>query len=1466
MKPVKLIMSAFGPYAENTEIDFERLGSQGLYLITGDTGAGKTTIFDAIVFALYGEASGDVRRADMFRSKYAKDEVPTFVTFMFDYRGKRYQVKRNPEYQRPKGRGTGFTTQKAEAELVYPDNRTPVTKSKEVTKAVTELIGLDRRQFTQIAMIAQGDFQKLLLAGTEERGNIFRQIFKTGLYQTLQGKLKDAVKAQGAEYTELKRSISQYMESIVCTQDTPAAEKMRQLLKEKFDGRVGEGLELLRQLCDEDSAVLMDLDQQMETLDTKIEGENQLIGNIHKIREQQKALEENQKLLAELAPKMQQAEAQYRQAEQDAVHCEQLTLDIEELRKSLDLFDKLQQKQTELETAQRTITQQSDDKNKLTAQKEMRKQTLDTDEQELRELAFVGEEKERLENSKEKSQQQLQSLRQQKNAWEEETQHLQETQESIAAKQKQAAMLAEQSKKLKEQIAQYADRETLLSLTKSLQSQLTEREQLLQQAQTEHEEYQHQLDRIAKTIKELDRQKAALCEEEIQRKTELDRLKNAGELELQWKHRTETAQEQFSTFQTQRDSLQEQQKEAARQEEAYQKAQEQADAHQRQQELLRSEWEEVKDAETRSLQCRQAQKELADQRQDCTKLVEEIRVLEELKVQLCVAQEEYVSAAAEKDQIFADCRDTEQRFLDAQAGMLARTLEEGTQCPVCGATHHPRPAQMPETAPEKKEVDQKKAQLTEAEKKTAHLSATAGNLINRLKQQKQAIWEQAERIWGESAESQKALAAHKNNEDFPKLREWIAAKEHQLRKQEQELSMSVKKTEKDQLRKTQLAQQLKESEDEQRDINKMLQQENKAFAAAQAKLEEKQKQWKQMLSERMFSEQQFSEAVSGDTDAMENYLRQRFQECQSQFKQAETEKKRQAQLLEEAEQAENKKQQLQAQLTEETTRRAEQEGQKKKLYGQTVIELEKIKILCTEAQMHLAQCGHAGGDLRGDSFEIPANEAETEAVKEERIRQTLQSAISMIQDLKKQLQECVNIFEKAIAHRMELEQKQQEAESVLSQEQTALIELEKALEGSKRLQHDKAQQLFASLCVQSPQLGEIYLQADETPAEVLRDTFSRIEADGQEQFNAFLEALVQNAKKQSRKQELEQQISETKKQLEQLAQQLQKAEISLERLAAEQDSRTKELNDLQQQLGSASKEAVEKHIDELKQQKQALETALKTAKEQCETCKTEETQRLASIQTLQAQLDAAGEAATLQEEEVLARKNRWQQEKQQLSGQRDQTKTAVSANQEIYQKVTAKQENILAVEKKYIWMKALSDTANGMLTGKQKVELETYIQMTYFDRILRRANLRLMTMSSGQYELKRETDSENRREKAGLELCVIDHYNATERSVKTLSGGETFEASLSLALGLSDEIQSYAGGIQMDSMFVDEGFGSLDEEALGQAMKALIHLTEGNRLVGVISHVSELKDKIERKLVVTKNRGRDGVSSSVQVE
>ena len=129
-----------------------------------------------------------------------------------------------------------------------------------------------------------------------------------------------------------------------------------------------------------------------------------------------------------------------------------------------------------------------------------------------------------------------------------------------------------------------------------------------------------------------------------------------------------------------------------------------------------------------------------------------------------------------------------------------------------------------------------------------------------------------------------------------------------------------------------------------------------------------------------------------------------------------------------------------------------------------------------------------------------------------------------------------------------------------------------------------------------------------------------------------------------------------------------------------------------------------------------------------------------------------------------------------------------------------------------------------------------------------------MVMSGGQYELKRRREAENNRSQSGLDLDLIDHYNGTERSVKTLSGGESFKASLSLALGLSDEIQASAGGVKLNTMFVDEGFGSLDEESIDQAMKALLSPVDGNRLVGIISHVADLKNRIDKQIVVTKEK------------
>ena len=214
MRPIKLKISAFGPYAGITEFDFEKLGTGGLYLITGDTGAGKTTIFDAITYALYGDPSGNNREVSMLRSKYADDSTPTEVELIFSYRDKEYTVKRNPEYERVAKRGGGKTTQTANAEIVYPDGKI-VTKIKEVDNAVKEIIGIDRNQFCQIAMIAQGDFLKLLISPTKERMEIFRHIFKTELYATLEERLKRESGALADECEMLKRSISQYIGGII---------------------------------------------------------------------------------------------------------------------------------------------------------------------------------------------------------------------------------------------------------------------------------------------------------------------------------------------------------------------------------------------------------------------------------------------------------------------------------------------------------------------------------------------------------------------------------------------------------------------------------------------------------------------------------------------------------------------------------------------------------------------------------------------------------------------------------------------------------------------------------------------------------------------------------------------------------------------------------------------------------------------------------------------------------------------------------------------------------------------------------------------------------------------------------------------------------------------------------------------------------------------------------------------------
>lgn len=167
---------------------------------------------------------------------------------------------------------------------------------------------------------------------------------------------------------------------------------------------------------------------------------------------------------------------------------------------------------------------------------------------------------------------------------------------------------------------------------------------------------------------------------------------------------------------------------------------------------------------------------------------------------------------------------------------------------------------------------------------------------------------------------------------------------------------------------------------------------------------------------------------------------------------------------------------------------------------------------------------------------------------------------------------------------------------------------------------------------------------------------------------------------------------------------------------------------------------------------------------------------------------------------------------------------------------------------------SLVKTASGSIAGKERLSLETYVQAFFFDKIIRRANLRLRLISDGQYEFIRSTKATDNRVQYGLDLAVVDHYSGHERPVNTLSGGESFMASLSLALGLSDEVQASAGGIRFDSMFIDEGFGSLDSETLEKAVRTLTELSDDDKIIGIISHVDALKSRIDKQIVVTKNR------------
>ncbi len=921
MRPIKLTVSAFGPYAGKQEIELSKLGESGLYLITGDTGAGKTTIFDAITYALYGEPSGENREVSMLRSKYADDDTPTEVELAFSYAGKEYTVKRNPEYQRRKKNGEGFTNQSAGVQLTYPDGRVE-TQTKTVKKCIEEILGVNKEQFCQIAMIAQGDFLKLLLAETRERQEIFREIFKTNIYRAFQDRIKAESASVSKERENAKNSVSQYIDGILCDEDNVLF--METEKAKKGEMLTEEAVELLGKLTEEDRKLIEKLKSESAELTKKLDDLTAIITKAQEQKKTQSELERAIKEQEEKAPLLEELKAAAEKEKAREPEIERISSEISRLEAELPSYDEAEEKS----------------------------KTLKALEIELR--------------------------------------------DDIGTRDKKTAIQNE-----------------LKSQTEAL-------------------------------------------------KEELKGLENAGV------ERTRLLQEKEKT-------------------------------------------------ESR----RAAVIELKGDLTSLRKMCDDYRR----------AKDSYNKSAETADSLLRTALEMRRAFNNEQAGIMAEVLSEGEPCPVCGSREHPSKASKSANSPSQ-------AQVELAEEKAQKAQQTA------------------------NAESAKAAEIRGN----------VTVSEKAVKKKIADL----------------------------------------------------------------LGECEFAEAVK---------------------------------------------------KTEE-------------LIAETDREAAKIK------------------------EQIDAEEL--------RVRK------------KKSLDEIIP-------------QKEQELEA------------------------------------QTEQLA------------TLKEKISSVEAK----------------------------IAEV----------------------------TKRCREIAEKLKFENKAAVLREINALSESRAQIKNAVLEAEKKYSDCDKAAAELKAKIGQLHKLMEGN---EIIETEEKLLEKDELTGRRNQIADKTERVSHRLSTNETIRQNILKKTDELTQLEKKWIWMNSLSNTANGNISGKEKIMLETYIQMTYFDRIIRRANVHLMKMSGGKYDLKRREAAENLRSQSGLELDVTDHYNGSQRSVKSLSGGESFIASLSLALGLSEEIQASAGGIRLDAMFVDEGFGSLDEETLQQAMRALHSLTEGNRLVGIISHVSELRREIDRQIIVRKEKtGGSTVTISV---
>lgn len=379
-------------------------------------------------------------------------------------------------------------------------------------------------------------------------------------------------------------------------------------------------------------------------------------------------------------------------------------------------------------------------------------------------------------------------------------------------------------------------------------------------------------------------------------------------------------------------------------------------------------------------------------------------------------------------------------------------------------------------------------------------------------------------------------------------------------------------------------------------------------------------------------------------------------------------------------------------------------------------------------------------------------------------------------------------------------------------------------------------------------LGECPLEEAENSA---RERISAVDLE----IAAKSDELRREKANARRREELKKLIPQKTKERGELKENIARNEKETVRLREEAKAKNDLCASLKRELEFEDKSAAEEEINRLCSAADGLKKAYEAADKQRQSCDKEIAKIRGSIENLKRNIAGYGE---INSEDIQRRGNDIAERRALKDEEREAVSSRRAVNASVLKNISDTVDEFPAIKQKYQSAEALYKTISGQMAGSEKFDLETFVQSYYFDRIICHANEYLHRFSGGQYQFRRPDEAKNKRSAAGLELSVIDSANNSERPVSSLSGGESFIASLALALGLSEEVQSTAGGVKLESMFIDEGFGTLDDNSLRTAMTALGRLSDSNRLIGMISHVNEMKNEIDRKIIVEKDLRNGG--------